>query len=372
MNLVPELIDRGQGAYLESEWFNNQSRDLHADVLALLDKQIELFAKSKIMSEITEAASIGYARSANDPLVEPKISWKGSLYFPDGLKACIVSDIYGEITLPVTSSESQILTATGKLRDTIELVRSSDNFIFSKVPESISESRVLDAVEDSQYPYMVRVRGVEDTVKVKLSLSTDVGIITCNVIEFVPAPYVGGTAFEYITLKDIGNAVTGPTDLNGVEIKTQEVPINQRYRPLRFHITEGDRKEITVGYDGISKLTGADLTLSGVFKIRVERRVWEPKAYVGFKIPAELGRSLVTITPVLKWHNTYTGIIKFSVYNNFQDFIGFTSNKITTFNESGVGMPVSMDEDLWVMAEVQSRVNGSPQIEGFDYESAVI
>lgn len=374
MQYVPELIDRSKGAYLESEWWNNQSRDIHADLLYLLDRDLEMYAKAKIMSEITEAANIGFARAANDPLSEPKISYRDVFYFPtnNALKACEISDLFGEITLPVSSSESQILTSTGKVRDTVDVLRSSDNFIFSSVPESVSESRILDAVEDGQYPYLVRVRGVEDTVKIKMVIETNFGAITNNVIEFVPAPYIGGTMFEYITLQDVNNAVTGPVDLNGIEIKTLDTPKNQRYRPTRFHISESDRKQITIGYEGISKLQGADLSIAGIYKIRIERRIWEPKAYIGFKIPGELGKSLLAITPKLKWCNTFTGTIKFNVYNNFESFLSVGTDKITTFSETGIGMPIPMDDDLWVMAEISSRINGSPQIVGFDYETAVI
>jgi len=324
------------------------------------------------MSEITEAANIGYARAVAEPINEPKISYRNIFYFPEGVSHCTVSDLYGEITLPVSSSESQILTASGKIRDTVSISRSSDNFIFSSKPDSISESRILDAVEDSQYPYLVRVRNIEDSIKVKLVLSTDFGAITNNVIEFIPAPYIGGTMFEYITFQDTNNVVTNPTDINGVEIKTLDVPKNLRFRPIRFYITESDRKAISFGYEGISKLEGSNISLAGLYKLRVERRVWEPKAFIGFKISSEVGRSLVSITPSLKWCNTYTGSMRFRVYNNYDNFIHMGPDSMSVFNETGIGTPVSMDEDLWVMLEIQSKLNGTPQIAGFNYESAVV
>lgn len=372
MHSVPELIDRSKGAFLDSEWFNKQSENIYADLLYLVDRDMELYAKTKIMAEVTEAASIGYVKAVNEPLEEPDIPYKSMFYFPTGKPACVVDTLYGEITLPVTSDESQFTTSSGKVRDTITVSRSSDNFIFSTKPESISESRILDSVEASQYPYMVRVRGVSDTVKVKLTATSDFGAITNNVIEFVPAPYIGCTAFEYVIVRSTDKIVSTPSDLEGNEIKTLNVPKNIRYRPTRLHITEADRASITIGYEGLSKLESSNISLAGVYSFKASRRVWGPKGYIGFKVPAEPGKSLVGVTPALKWCNTYKGSIRFKVYESLETMLSAGDNELTTFNENGIGMPYSMNNDLYVLAEVQSILNGSQQIIGFDYNAAVI
>lgn len=372
MHSVPELIDRSKGAFLDSEWFNRQSENIYADLLYLQDRDMELYAKTKIMAEITEAANIGYVKAVNEPLLEPVISYRSNFYFPQGKPVCYVDTLYGEITLPITSDEQQFTTAAGKIRDSISISRSSDNFIFSSKPESVSESRILDSVESSQYPYMVRVRGVNDTVKVKLTATSDFGAITNNVIEFVPAPYIGCTAFEYAIIRSIDRVVSTPIDLEGNEIKTLNVPKSFRYRPTRLHITEGERSSITIGYEGLSKLESSNISLAGVYSFKASRRVWAPKGYIGFKIPADQGKSLITVTPVLKWCNTYKGLIRFKVYSSLESMMLAGDNEVTTFNENGIGMPYSLSSDLYVLAEVQSILNGSQQIMGFDYSAAVI
>jgi hypothetical protein len=372
MHSVPELIDRSKGAFLDSEWFNKQSENIYADLLYLVDRDMELYAKTKIMAEVAEAANIGYVKAANESLNEPSISYKSMFYFPTDKPACIVDSLYGEITLPISSDEQQLTTVSGKIRDTIAVSRSSDNFIFSSKPESISESRILDAIENSQYPYMVRVRGVSDTIKVKLIATSEFGAITNNVIEFVPAPYIGCTAFEYILVRSTDRIVSTPTDLEGKEIKTLEVPRNLRYRPIRLHVTEADRSSITIGYEGLSRLESSNISLAGVYSFKASRRIWNPKGYIGFKIPFQQGKSLVGITPVLKWCNTYKASIKFKVYDSLESMMEVGTNELTSFNENGIGMPYSMTSDLYVVAEIQSLLNGSPQIIGFDYSAAVI
>jgi hypothetical protein len=372
MHSVPELIDRSKGAFLDSEWFNKQSENIYADLLYLVDRDMELYAKTKIMAEIAEAANIGYVKAVNEPVSEPMISYKNIFYFPFEKPACIVDTLYGEITLPVTSDEQQFTTATGKVRDTISISRSSDNFIFSNKPESVSESRILDSVESSQYPYMVRVRGVSDTVKVKLTATSDFGAITNNVIEFIPAPYIGCTAFEYVLMRSTDKIVSTPTDLEGNEIKTLNVAKSLRYRPTRLHIPEGDRSSITIGYEGLSKLESSNISLAGVYSFKASRRVWGPKGYIGFKIPAQPGKSLIGVTPALKWCNTYKGSIRFKVYDSLESMTIAGDNEVTTFNENGIGMPSPMSSDLYVLAEIQSILNGSQQIIGFDYNAAVI
>jgi hypothetical protein len=372
MHSVPELIDRSKGAFLDSEWFNRQSENIHADLLFLMDREIELYAKTKIMAEVTEAASIGFAKASSEPLKEAKVSYKSFFYFPENQPACFVDNLYGEITLPVVSDEQQFTTTSGKIRDTISITRSSDNFIFSTKPESVSESRILDSVENSIYPYVVRVRGISDTVKIKLIANADFGAITNNVIEFVPAPYVGCTAFDYVLLRSIDKIVSSPVDLEGKEIKTLEVPKNERYRPVRLHISEGNRSSITLGYEGLTKLEGSNLSLAGIYSFKASRRVWGPKGYIGFKVSAQAGKSITSISPVLKWCNSYKGLIKFKVYATFEAMNSLSDTELTTFNQDGIGMPVSIDNDLYILAEIQSILNGSPQIIGFDYTAAVI
>lgn len=372
MHFVPDLVDRSRGDFLDSQWFNQQSQDIYADLLYLFDSTLELYGKSKIMAELVEATNIGFARAVGEPLPTPKIGITEEFFFPESLPKCIVDRMFGEITLPIGAEEQQLVTSLGKVRDTIEVRRFSDNFIFSTIPESVSESRILDAIEESQFPYMVRVRGVNDSVKVKMTVSTEFSAMFCNVIEFVPAPYIGGTAIEYLILNSVDDTVSPPSDFQGQEIKIKQAPVNYRYRPVRLHISPDSRKSITLGYDGLSRLEGQNLMLAGLFSFRVVNRVWNSKGYIGFRIPGDQRGTLVRLVPVKKWLNTYIGAVTFKVYKQFSDMFSANNNYVGVFNQDGIGSPVTVEEDLYVLAEITSPVNASPQLIGFDYEIAII
>jgi hypothetical protein len=334
-----------------------------------LDRELELYGKAKIMSETLEATNIGYKRSVGENRNVPKIHIGSDFYFPENKPACIVDKMFEEITLPVESKEDQLLTNAGKIRDIIRVRRTSDNFLFSKRPESVSESRILDCIEDSNYPYLVRVRGINDTVKVKLIVETNFGSMSSNSIEFIPAPYIGSTAIEYINVQEASGNITLAIDPSGKEISLTGIPVQERYRPIRFHTVLRERISFHLGYEGLNKLESANISLAGLYKFRVEKRSWGSKGYIGFKIPAEPGRILKKVVPVTKWNNKYLGSMTFRLYNEQSEMLSLSSSVIGSFNEEGEGTAVSMDSDIWVLAEIQSRINASPQLFGFDYET---
>jgi hypothetical protein len=369
MNLVPKIINRSRGDYLSSEDFNNNNQDLYGDVVTLLDRELELYGKSKLTSEVLEATNIGYKKALGDVRVHPKINIGSEFVFPDAGPNCILDKVFEEITLPVESKENQLLTDAGKVRDIINVRRTSDNFLFSTNPESVSESRILDSIEDSNYPYVVRVRGVNDTVKIKIILETQFGSMGCNSMEFVPAPYVGSTALEYLSVQEADGNITLPLDPAGNQISMRSVPVEERYRPIRFHTILRERIGIHVGYEGLNKLESSNISLAGLYKFRVEKRSWQTKGYIGFMIPAEPGRILKTIKPVVKWNNTYIGETNFKLYRTLESLKSLDTNVIGSFNSTGDGTAVSLDSDIWVLVEMQSRINASPQLFGFDYET---
>ncbi len=368
MNLVPKIIDRSRGDYLSSEEFNRNSQDLYGDLVTLLDRELELYGKSKILSEALEATNIGYVKAASSSRVHPVIPIDSDFYFPADQPPCVVDKVFEEITLPVESRESQILTDDGKVRDIIAVRRTSDNFIFSKNPESVSESRILDCIEESNYPYLIRVRGVDDVIKVKLVLESDTGSMECNSFDFIPAPYIGGTSLEYLNSQEATGSVVGLVDPAGKLISMAGVPKYERFRPLRLHFVQRDRISFQIGIEGDIKLESTNISLAGLYKIKVEKRSWASKGFIGFRIPADPGRTLKSIKPVTKWNNTYLGSITFRMFSSMEDMMS-GSPIIGSFKETGEGIAVQMDSDIWVMAEIQSRINASPQFSGFTYET---
>ena len=369
MNLVPKIIDRSRGDFLSSEEFNRNNQDLYGDIVTLLDRELELYGKTKLMSETLEATNIGFKRSLGEPRTLPKIHLGSEFYFPENQPHCVVDKMFEEIGLPVESKEDQLLTDSGKVRDIIKVRRTSDNFLFSTRPESVSESRILDCIEDSNYPYFVRVRGVNGTVKIKIIVETDFGSMSSNVVEFVPAPYTGSTAIEYLNVQEASGDITLPIDPSGKQISLRSVPLQERYRPVRFHTVLRERISFHLGYEGLNKLESSNISLAGLYKFRVEKRSWASKGFIGFKIPAEPGRILKTVKPITKWNNAYLGNITFRLYSEQSEMLLASESVIGSFNAEGDGSAVSMDSDIWVLAEIQSRINASPQLFGFDYET---
>jgi len=367
MAFIPKVIRREKGDFVNSEEFNNYNRDLYGDLSGLFERELALYSRTKILSTMVEAATAGIERELRSSDNLPMINYTSEFIYPDSGFFAVVDPFFGEITSAIGDSRSEITDVNGKKKPEVEVTRSSDSLVFSKVPDSLTETRLEDSIEASELPYLIRIRGINEDTSIRLDVTSPFGTMDVNTIEFIPYPMIGGTEIRDIDITPSGGSRMALEDPEEVTYDFSD-EARKYYIPKRF-ITQPTRAEL-LSFDTRSNLyiPSSDSIIIGINQIRILRNIYEAISYIGFKIAAQPGKSLVKITPVLNGSNTYVGNISFDVYSTMQEFKGKTANIDASFDSEGNGIPVSTDTDLYILATMETESNTSAQLIGFDYE----
>jgi len=371
MRFIPKIVSRLRGDYVEPKEYNDTNRLLYSDMRDLFEKELALTAKTRILASMIDSTNSGVMRVYREEDL-PSININTAFIYPEDGVRCIVDSFYGEITVGVADTRNVTVNSLGKMNDGIVVERTSDSFIFSQMPRSVSETRIKDVLEDSEFPYIVRVKGVTEDISLKINISTTFGHIEANTIEFVPFPMAGGTELRNVEIIDNEGNLINIDDPTGTEIDLSGTDPSIYYYPMRLISDTRLMQRIQLGFNSSLYVPNQSATIAGLTQIKVIRNLYEPVSYIGFKILPEEGKLLTSITPVSKWHNTFIGSMEISVYDNLTAMQQGASTYLTKFSETGVGLPVQMDKTLYAMVKISTEGNTSPQLTGFEYESTDI
>lgn len=366
MKFIPKVVERHKGDYVESREFNDQNRDLYVDMSELFEKELALYARTKILSSMVDMANAGFQNYVFNNTNLPTINANSEFIYPDEGNRASVDKFYNEITIGLSDTRNVLLTDELIVRPEIEIVRSSDNLIFENIPKSITETRIKDIFEPAELPYVLRVRGVNERVNIKVDINSPFSVLDVNQIEFSPYPTFGGTELRGIDFTIEGEGVKPIRNPAGDSIDFSKDP-NYYYKPLRFITAPRKVSRISIKTASDLYVTGSDASMLGIQEIKVHRVTFNSVSYIGFRIPASTGSILKSIKPVVQWYNTYLGSITFTVYENLENFSLKSRDILGTYDKLGKGLPISMNSDLYVLVKFESSINTSPQLLGFEY-----
>lgn len=365
MKFIPEIVSRKKGDYVNPQEYNDNNRKLYVDLRELFERELATAAKGKVLSAMAATIDAGYQREARDEEL-PTINHKTNFIYPDAGSRAEISTLYGEITAATADSRNILVNDVGKLRDGIIIQRSSDNFIFTENPRSVAETRVEDAVESSDFPYVVRVKGSEEFISMRLNIETSFGFMEMNTVEYVPFPMVGGSEIRDLDMVDSQGQLFPLDDPAGELVDFNRDP-RMYYFPIRFVTQTRNLSRISLDVRSSLNVPAQGSIITGVNQIKVLRNLYEPISYIGFRIPS-LGGQLKTVKPVAKWFNTYLGEMQITVYDTLAKFRSKSEDFLTRFDQTGTGLPVDLDREVFVLVEMRLEGNTSPQLAGFEYE----
>ena len=364
----PKNIDRSAGDKVDSLEFNKDTTDLYEDLKLLFNRNMTAHAKNIITTSMNNTINAGMltALSAGIP-TQPLINVYSNFIYPDNLPKMHVDKMFNEITMNVDGEVNSLVNDDGSIKSNIQVQRLEDNFILSNAPESISELSINNSVNESVYPYLLRIENTVDPINISIYINALSGTIESNCIEIIPFPSIGGTSLQEINAErhEIGYMNLEDPNNEPVTINTDD---RVKYRPNRFI------SKLAL-YDGISFNFRSNLITNtsipsgvlGINNIKITNKTYSNESYIGFKINAQPGKSLKTIIPVLNSHNTYHGNYKIIAYNSEVDFTQKSENIIGEYDFEGIGPILSTDNDIWLLVEITTDINTSPQIQGFNY-----
>lgn len=365
-NFVPTVVDRSRGDYVESKKFNDDNRDLYADVAHLFEKQLSMYAKSKVMSTAIETMAAGLAREATTiPSIAVPITTP--FLYPDDKPKCNISTFYGDIVSNIQSRISVVVDDVGKIRSGIRVNRSSDNFVFSQTPKSVTETIIEDAVQMSELPYLMRVKGIQERMSLRIELEATFGSMQFNCVEVVPFPLVGGPELRDLDVVDKAGAISLMNDPAGKPLNFASTDARRYYFPNRLLTSEVEALKVSLDFRSSLFLANLDMTCAGITSIRLYRDIYAPESYIGFRVSSAVGKKLTRVVPVAKWSNTLLDGITIRVYDDRAKFAIAGDDFVGTFKTNGIGVPVSTEKELFVLVKMANSKNISPQLVGFDY-----
>lgn len=367
MKFIPRVVDRSRGDFVDPEEYNDNNRDIYVDLQELFERELALSAKTKILASMLDFTNAGIQRELREEELPP-INFKNTTFiYPDEGARAEVDSFFGEITSGITEATSPTVDEIGKIRDGITIDRSSDNFIFTQIPKSVSETRIEDALEISEFPYLMRVKGIDEFVSLRMNIETTFGFMEMNTLEYIPFPAVGGSEIRDVDIIDETGQLFPIDDPAGSVINFSR-DARDLYFPIRFITKPRNVDRFSIDVRSSLKVTGQDAIMAGVNQIRIIRNLYEPVSYIGFRIPSMAGKRLDSLKPVWKWQNTFLGDIKIIVYNSLARFNEVSNIFATTFNKEGVGLSVNIEKELFALAIITVEDNVSPQLTGFEWE----
>lgn len=365
-SFVPTVVDRSRGDYVESKKFNDDNRDLYSDVAHLFEKQLSMYAKSKVMSTAIEAMAAGMAREAAS-YAGIAVPLTSAFLYPDDKPKCNISTFYGDIVANIESRVSVVVDEVGKIRSGIRVSRSSDNFVFSQTPKSVTETIIEDSVQASELPYLMRVKGIQERLSLRIEIEATFGSMQFNCAEVVPFPLVGGPELRDFDVVDKAGAISLITDSAGAPLDFASKDARRYYFPNRILTTEKEALKVSLDFRSSLFLANQDMTCAGITAIRLYRDIYAPASYIGFRVPSSAGKKLTRVIPVSKWSNTLLDGITIRVYDDRTKFALAGDDFVGSFKTSGIGVPVSTEKELFVLVKMANSKNISPQLVGFDY-----
>lgn len=363
-SFVPKVIRREKGDYLDSTQYNETNRTLYNDMSTLFERELALTGRASVLATMYEGIAIAQGKPPIAAPPRPTFHSRSEYMFPlEGAKAVIDVEL-DEIVMPTSLSNSAILDTNGKLFSYLKAVRNSDNLVFSKKDITVSELRVSNAFENGNNPYLFRVRGVNEKIFSRLQIDSLGGTFTFNTIEYYPFPGRGGTQLTGIQIDDLGLGVLPLQDSNEVAI-----PLKGKMRDHNLRIVTDPKSVSQLAFDLVADLylPNNDSSLLGIGKIRVLNNVYEPICYLGFTIPASNQR-LASIKPVFKDISSYKGNVTFKVYSSIESFRRKDNTFVSSFDINGKGTVVNNQSPLYILVTIESGVNATPQILGFNIE----
>lgn len=366
MEFIPKIIKREQGDFVESAEFNNQNRDLYADMNELFEKELATYARTRILNSMLDMANAGFQNYVFNNLDLPTFNANSDFIYPDLGNRVSVDTYYNELTLGFSDERNVLLTSEQVTRPEIELLRSSDNLIFQDIPESITETRIKDIIEPAELPYILRVRGINERVLVRVDINSPFAVLDVNQIEYTPYPTFGGTELRGIDFTIPNEGIQPIQSPAGTSVDFSG-NVDRYYRPMR--LITAPKKVSRLGFNVASDLYlgGSNASVLGIQNITVKRITFNSQAYIGFRIPAKPGYNLRSIVPVTHWANDYLGTITFTVYESLDEFAAKSTNILGTFDKKGKGLAIPMEDTLYVLVTMESSINTSPQLMGFNY-----
>jgi hypothetical protein len=362
---IPKVIRRDKGDYLNSEQYNNTNVALYNDMSTLFERELALTGRASVLATQYEAIAVAQGKVPPPPPARPTLDARSEYIFPLEGKQAIVDAELDEIVMPTSLSTSAILDTNGKLFPYLKAVRNSDNLVFSKKDVTVSELKVSNAFENGSNPYLFRVRGTNEKIFSRLQIDSLGGTFTFNTIEYYPFPGRGGTQLAAAQIDDLDQGVIPLQDPNGTN-----VPLKGKLRDHNFRIITDPKTVSQIAFDLAADLylPGNNASVLGIGKIRILNNVYEPVCYIGFSIPASTSK-LVSIKPVFKDVSSFKGNVTFKVYSAIESFRRKDATNISSFDINGKGTAVSLAAPVYVLATIESGINASPQILGFDIKT---
>ena len=364
----PKIIDRSQGDKLSSEDFNEENNNLYEDMALLFNRNMGAHAKNVIST--TMIGAIDSASSVvltNGIPTQPMIDVYSTFVFPTNQPEIVINKTYNDFTMPVSSYVSAINNEDGSVKSYIDIERLEDNFILSSTLESVSELPIENCINTSKYPYLLRVASSTDDVSVNIKIRALTGTIESNSIEISPFPLIGGTSLVNITAftHNVGYGTLLDPNRDEVVLTSETRDL---YKPVRLltNLTLYDEINITLNSDLINNVTIPE-TILGLNLLDMRSNVYDNIGYIGFKIDANVGMSLSSVIPVKNTHNGYLEEYTALIYRTENDLLLITDNIDGEYDQDGVGPTVSLDTDVWILIKIETTLNSSCQLTGFDY-----
>jgi len=371
LRFIPHIIRREKGDILSSEVHNTTSKDIYADIKDLYNRYIEMMGKVKFLSDSLDAQMNGATFTTENNNELPIVNVNNiSQFNVENVSNLSVDKRFREFVIPNISSKNILLDNVGKLKEYLSVRRSSDNFIFSQYPDAVVESPILECVQKSQYPYVIKTSGIDESILFKISLESFNANIGGNILEIINFPTVGGTTIEDIKINTLNN-YSRIKDYNG---NTLSMFGNDREKslPNRFVINSQTVNRIEISARGKVPVENGYSNVAGIASLKVHETIYTPTSYIGFSINVTPGYYLSDFEPVPKWNNPYKGIVNTRIYKKIEDAIQYNKSFISEFNQNGFGIPVIANQPvLYVVSKITLENNWPVQFTGYNWKETI-